>query len=78
MTGLHSILSKTNDINDIKKLNINELNTLSREIRDKLKDLDYDKEKKKKIKKELAFLSKEKQIEYLEELADYKEHPKSN
>jgi len=56
------------DISEIKKYFMRIYTVLSKDIRDKLKKLDLDKEKKKKIKKELAFLSKEKQFEYLEEL----------
>ena len=56
------------DISEIKKYFMRVYTVLSKDIRDKLKKLDLDKEKKKKIKKELAFLSKEKQIEYLDEL----------
>ena len=56
------------DISEIKKYFMRIYTVLSKDIRDKLKKLDLDKEKKKKIKKELAFLSKEKQIEYLDEL----------
>ena len=41
---------------------------LSKDIREKLRLLNVSKEQKKKIKKELAFLSKDKQIEYLDEL----------
>jgi len=55
------------DISEIKKYFMRIYTVLSKDIRDKLKKLDLDKEKKKKLKKELAFLSKEKQIEYLEE-----------
>jgi len=55
------------DISEIKKYFMRIYAVLSKDIRDKLKKLDLDKEKKKKLKKELAFLSKEKQIEYLEE-----------
>ncbi|MFX1477087.1 MAG: hypothetical protein ACFFCI_03040 [Promethearchaeota archaeon] len=43
---------------------------LPKEIREELKILDLSKEKKKKIKKEIAFLPKEKQEEYLEELRE--------
>ncbi len=56
------------DIPEIKKYFMRIYTVLSKEIRDKLKLLDLDKDKKKKIKRELAFLSKDKQIEYLEEL----------
>jgi len=55
------------DISEIKKYFMRIYTVLSKDIREKLKKLDLDKEKKKKLKKELAFLSKEKQIEYLEE-----------
>ncbi|MFX1480837.1 MAG: hypothetical protein ACFFCI_22355 [Promethearchaeota archaeon] len=57
------------DIPEIKKYFMRIYTVLSKDIRDKLKDLDLDKEKKKKVKKELAFLTKEKQIEYLEEIS---------
>ena len=43
-------------------------NTLSKEVREELLDLELDKEELKEIKKELAFLPEEKQIEYLKEL----------
>ena len=56
------------DIPEIKKYFMRIFTVLSKEIREKLKELELDKEKKKKIKKELAFLSRDKQIEYLEEL----------
>ena len=56
------------DIPEIKKYFMRIYTVLSKGIREKLKQLDLDKEKKKKIKKELAFLSREKQIEYLDEL----------
>ena len=56
------------DLPEIKKYFMRIYTVLSKEIREKLKQLDLDKEKKKKIKRELAFLSKDKQIEYLEEL----------
>ena len=56
------------DISEIKKYFMRVYTVLSKDIRDKLKKLDLDKEKKKLIKKELVFLSKEKQIEYLDEL----------
>jgi hypothetical protein len=56
------------EIPEIKKYFSRIYTTLSKEIREKLRDLDLPKIKKKKIKKELAFLSKDKQIEYLDEL----------
>ena len=69
------------DIPEIRKYFMRIYTVLSKEIREKLKHLDLDKEKKKKIKKELAFLSKDKQIEYLEELnkiSSHKDNPKYN
>ena len=69
------------DIPEIRKYFMRIYTVLSKEISEKLKNLDLDKEKKKKIKKELAFLSKDKQIEYLEELnniSHHKENPKYN
>jgi len=69
------------DIPEIRKYFMRIYTVLSKEIREKLKHLDLDKEKKKKIKKELAFLSKDKQIDYLEELnkiSYHKDNPKYN
>ncbi|MBY9004854.1 MAG: hypothetical protein KGD73_12835 [Candidatus Lokiarchaeota archaeon] len=48
-------------------------NTLSKEVREDLLELELDKEELKEIKKELAFLSEEKQIEYLKELKTEKQ-----
>ncbi len=56
------------DVPEIKRYFMRIYTVLSKDIREKLKQLDLDKEKKKKIKRELAFLSREKQIEYLDEL----------
>ena len=56
------------DIPEIKKYFMRIYAVLSKDIREKLKLLDITKEQKKKIKKELAFLPKEKQTEYLDEL----------
>jgi hypothetical protein len=56
------------EIPEIKKYFLRIYTVLSKDIRDRLKNLDLPKEKKKKIKKELAFLSRKKQIEYLDEL----------
>lgn len=56
------------EIPEIKKYFMRIYTVLSKDIRKRLKNLNLPKEKKKKIKKELAFLSKEKQIEYLDEL----------
>ncbi len=62
------------DIPEIKKYFSRIYTILSKEIREKLRDLNLSKEKKKKIKKELAFLSKDKQIEYLDELIRENNH----
>jgi len=62
------------DIPEIKKYFSRIYTILSKEIREKLRDLNLSKEKKKKIKKELAFLSKDKQIEYLDELIRLNNH----
>ena len=62
------------DIPEIKKYLMRIYTVLSKDIREKLKLLDVSKEQKKKIKKELAFLSKEKQIEYLDELIELNNH----
>ncbi len=56
------------DIPEIKKYFSRIYTILSKEIREKLRELNVSKEKKKRIKRELAFLSKDKQIEYLDEL----------
>lgn len=58
------------DIPEIKKYFSRIYTIFSKDIREKLRDLNLSKEKKKKIKRELAFLSKDKQIEYLDELKD--------
>lgn len=55
------------DIPEIKKYLSKIYAVLSKDIRDKLKRLNVSKDKKKKIKKELAFLSERKQNEYLDE-----------
>ncbi len=62
------------EIPEIKKYFSRIYTTLSKDIREKLRDLDLSKEKKKKIKKELAFLTKDKQIEYLDELIQLNNH----
>jgi len=62
------------DIPEIKKYFMRIYTVLSKDIREKLKLLNVSKEQKKKIKKELAFLSKEKQIEYLDELIELNNH----
>ena len=43
-------------------------NTLSKEVREELINLNLSKEELKEIKKELAFLPEEKQLEFLKEL----------
>ncbi|MFW9819778.1 MAG: hypothetical protein ACFFE5_09230 [Candidatus Thorarchaeota archaeon] len=62
------------DIPEIKKYFSRIYTILSKEIRDKLRELNVSKIKKKKIKKELAFLSKDKQVEYLDELIRLNNH----
>lgn len=62
------------EIPEIKKYFSRIFTIISKDIREKLRDLNLSKEKKKKIKKELAFLSKDKQIEYLEELIKLNNH----
>ncbi len=69
------------DIPEIKKYFMRIYTVLSKEIREKLRVLDLDKDNKRKVKKELAFLPKNKQIEYLEELiknSSFKEDLKYN
>ncbi|MFX0083496.1 MAG: hypothetical protein ACFE94_17250 [Candidatus Hodarchaeota archaeon] len=56
------------EISEIKKYFSRIFTVLSNEIREKLKNLDISKEKKKILKKELAFLSKRDQMKYLDEL----------
>ena len=55
------------EIPEIKRFFSRIYNVLSKDIRDKLKQLNVSKEKKKKIRRELAFLPKTKQNEYLDE-----------
>jgi hypothetical protein len=55
------------EISEIKKYFSRIYTVLSKDIREKLKQLKVSKEKKKKIRKELAFLPKKKQNEYLDE-----------
>ncbi|MFX1379761.1 MAG: hypothetical protein ACFFA4_11790 [Promethearchaeota archaeon] len=62
------------DIPEVKKYFSRIYTILSKEIREKLKDLKVSKEKKKRIKKELAFLPRDKQIEYLDELIHLEDH----
>ena len=56
------------EISEIKKYFSRIFTVLPKEIRERLKNLDISKEKKKKIRKALAFLPKEKQMKYLDEL----------
>ena len=56
------------EISEIKKYFARIFTVLSKEVRDRLKDLDISKEKKKILKKELAFLSRKNQIKYLDEI----------
>jgi hypothetical protein len=56
------------EISEIKKYFSRIFTVIPKEIKEKLKTLNISKEKKKILKKELAFLSKEKQIGYLDEL----------
>jgi len=58
------------EVPEIKKYFSKIYTILSKEIRERLKDLNISKGKKKKLKKELAFLSKAKQREYLDELKE--------
>ncbi len=55
------------EIPEIKKYFSKIYTVLSKDIRDKLKQLNVSKEKLKKIRKVLAFLPKKKQNEYLDE-----------
>jgi len=56
----------------VKKYLARIFNTLSKEVREKLLNLDFSEKELKKIKKELAFLPEEKQKKYLEELVENK------
>ena len=56
------------EINTVKKYFVRIFSVLSKETRKNLMNLKVSEEKRKKIKKELAFLSKEKQKAYLDEL----------
>ena len=52
----------------VKKYFYRIFTTLSKEVREELMKLNLSKDELKEIKKELAFLSEEKQIEFLKEL----------
>jgi hypothetical protein len=56
------------EITAVKKYFARIFTILSKEVRDKLMNLNVSEEKRKTLKKELAFLSKERQKEYLDEL----------
>lgn len=56
------------EISEIKKYFSRIFTVIPKEIKDRLKTLNLSKEKRKILKKELAFLSKENQLKYLEEL----------
>ena len=70
MIRIKSDINETNfeEISEIKKYFARIFTVLSKEVRDRLKDLDISKEKMKILKKELAFLSKKNQIKYLDEI----------
>ena len=70
MIKINGKIDNTNfeDLDIIKKYFSKIFAVLSPEIRETLTDLNVSIEKKNIIKKELAFLEKKKQIEYLEEL----------
>ncbi|MBY8984245.1 MAG: hypothetical protein KGD65_04185 [Candidatus Lokiarchaeota archaeon] len=55
------------EIPEIKRFFSRIYTVLSKDIRDRLKQLKVSNEKKKKIRRELAFLPKQKQVEYLDE-----------
>ncbi|MFX0023241.1 MAG: hypothetical protein ACFE9S_13020 [Candidatus Hermodarchaeota archaeon] len=76
MVNINGDLKEKNfeEIPEIKKYFNRIFTVLPKEIRDKLKNLELDKEKRKKVKKELAFLSYDKQIEYLDELIKLNNH----
>jgi hypothetical protein len=56
------------EISEIKKYFSRIFTVIPKEIKEKLKNLNLSKDKKKILKKELAFLSKESQLKYLDEL----------
>ncbi len=57
------------EINAVKKYFARIFTILSKEVREKLMNLNVSEEKRKTLKKELAFISKEKQKAYLDELS---------
>ncbi|MFW9938552.1 MAG: hypothetical protein ACFFD5_12955 [Candidatus Thorarchaeota archaeon] len=69
------IIDDNNDFDKVeivKKYFARIFNVLSKEVREKLLKLDFSEKDLEKIKKELAFLSEDKQIKYLEELTENK------
>ena len=54
----------------VKKYFLRIFSVLSKEVRQKFLDLNLSKEELKEVKRELAFLPEDKQIEYLEELTN--------
>lgn len=55
-------------IPEVKKYFTRIYTVLSKKVREQLDNLDISKDKKKKLKKELAFLPKYKQIKYMNEI----------
>ena len=55
-------------IPEVKKYFTKIYTVLSKKVREQLDNLDISKDKKKKLKKELAFLPKYKQIKYMNEI----------
>lgn len=60
--------NKLEEIPEVKKYFSRIYTVLSKRVREQLDNLNISKEKKKKIKKELAFLPKYKQTKYINEL----------
>ncbi len=56
------------EIPEVKKYFTRIYTVLSKKVREQLDNLDISKDKKKKLKKELAFLPKYKQIKYMNEI----------
>lgn len=60
-------------IDVVKKYFLRIFTVLSKDVRQKLMDLDLTKDELKEVKKELAFLPEDKQLEYLDELEKERE-----
>ena len=56
------------DISEVKKYFSRIFTVIPKDIKERLKTLNLSKEKRRILKKELAFLSKENQLKYLDEL----------